>query len=402
MSGSRLMVCVRSVHDQEMTRTWNAAAIAIAITAASLLTTSALPAATAVAAGRAAQAKVPWSKVGPGWVLDEYTVTFPKAGPAELYLFSPQGTRYQLASWPDSDTAPQLVAWSPDGTRALLTTYSTHPHTEQLTLATGKTTTVTLPDGTQPIGYTTPHGTDIVAGIEPARPCCSDFKYYLYGQDGVKVRSLGGYPGAGILYTPAGTEFATGGRDGLQLVSSDGVVLRQLPVPGMDSSSCNAVRWWNGSTILAVCYPPAAPGYLDSIGGAELWLVPVSGARSTVLTGAAAPNEGDTDAWQLDGGLYLNYFWEHGRDIKKTHCSNCGLVSVPGLADNADPQVLTAAGSRLLVVANSSYASSSGQLLWFDPATRTEQWLTRVPANVQASSTAISFRSETVACAGLC
>jgi hypothetical protein len=111
MSGRRQTGCVRSVHDQEMTRTWKTAAIAI--TAASLLSASlsaALPAASAVAAGRAAQAKVPWSKVGPGWVLDEYTVTFPKAGPAALYLFSPQGTRYQLASWPDSDTAPQLVA----------------------------------------------------------------------------------------------------------------------------------------------------------------------------------------------------------------------------------------------------------------------------------------------------
>ena len=61
-----------------MMRIWKTAAIAI--TAASLLTAAALPAATAVAAGRAAQAKVPWSKVGPGWVLDEYTVTFPKAG----------------------------------------------------------------------------------------------------------------------------------------------------------------------------------------------------------------------------------------------------------------------------------------------------------------------------------
>lgn len=97
-------------------RTRKAAVIAIA--AASLLTAAALPAmtaaaATAAAAGRAAQAKVPWSKVGPGWVLDEYTVTSPKAGPAALYLFSPQGTRYQLASWPDSNSAPTLMAWSP-------------------------------------------------------------------------------------------------------------------------------------------------------------------------------------------------------------------------------------------------------------------------------------------------
>lgn len=114
-------------------------------------------------------------------MLDEYTATFPKAGPAALYLFSPQGARYRLASWPDSDTAPQLLAWSPDGKRALFVTRSADPRTEQLTLATGKTMTFALPRRALPVGYVPPCGTDIVgytpgpaAGdIDAPAPACS-------------------------------------------------------------------------------------------------------------------------------------------------------------------------------------------------------------------------------------
>jgi outer membrane protein assembly factor BamB len=79
------------------------------------------------------------------------------------------------------------------------------------------------------------------------------------------------------------------------------------------------------------------------------------------------------------------------------------MVSVPGLADNADAQVVTAAGSWLLVVANSGYASSSGQLVWFNPATGAERWLTRVPRNVYGDSTAIPFYSlQSAICDGPC
>lgn len=70
---------------------------------------------------------VPWTRVGPGWVLAQYTTAAPeggKAGPVTLYLISPGGARYRLARWPDSRTAPGLVAWSPDGKRALFQVFS--------------------------------------------------------------------------------------------------------------------------------------------------------------------------------------------------------------------------------------------------------------------------------------
>src|SRR6476646_4013318 len=92
-----------------------------ALTAALLTTGTAAPprpATTPPPATTAQAVGVPWSHVGPGWVLAQYTTAAPeggKAGPVTLYLISPGGARYQLARWPDSRTAPGLVAWSPAG-----------------------------------------------------------------------------------------------------------------------------------------------------------------------------------------------------------------------------------------------------------------------------------------------
>ena len=83
---------------------------------------------------------VPWERVGAGWVLAQYVSAPPEggSGPAALYLISPGGTRYKLANWPNWRSAPQLVAWSPDGKRALFQVFSGKGGTEQLTLATGR------------------------------------------------------------------------------------------------------------------------------------------------------------------------------------------------------------------------------------------------------------------------
>src|SRR5213592_4380933 len=100
-------------------------AIATAVLSAGALTAALLTTGTTADAHPASSARlagVPWNRVGPGWVLAQYTTAAPeggKAGPVTLYLISPGGTRYQLARWPDSRTAPGLVAWSPDGKRAL-------------------------------------------------------------------------------------------------------------------------------------------------------------------------------------------------------------------------------------------------------------------------------------------
>src|SRR5260370_19194761 len=120
-----------------------------AILTAVLLTagTTASVAATQSAAS-AAPAGVPWDRVGPGWVLAQYTTAHPeggRTGPETLNLISPSGTKYQLARWPDSRFAPVLFAWSPDGKRALFQVFSGKGGVEVLTLATGQLSTFVMP-----------------------------------------------------------------------------------------------------------------------------------------------------------------------------------------------------------------------------------------------------------------
>ena len=357
-----------------------------ALTAALLTTGTAAtaePATTSHAATTAQAAGVPWSHVGPGWVLAQYTTAAPeggKAGPVTLYLISPGGARYQLARWPDSRTAPGLVAWSPDGKRALFQVFSGKGRTEQLTLATGRKSTFVMQGNATPIGYTTPRGLNIVG----TRPSGNGFAEGRYSLSGRLLQPLGS---GGALYTPSGTEFAAGASHGIKLVSNRGSLIRQLPVPRM---TCSPVRWWDGGTVLASCAPPDSSIW-------QLWLVPVSGARPKALTPPRNPARsgdfGDLDAWRLPSGLYLQAAGACGvlHIYRQARNGSIKLVIPPHTTD--DNRVLTARGSRLLVQAPTD-CTGSVSLLWYNPATQAEQWLIRPPAHAIGVTVAIPFYSR--------
>ncbi len=338
---------------------------------------------------RAAQpAGVPWHRVGPGWVLAQYTTAAPeggRTGPVVLYLISPGGARYQLARWPDFRFAPQLLAWSPDGKRALFQVFSGQGGVAQLTLATARMTTFVMPGAANPIGYTTPQGLNIVAG----RPSGNGTILARYNLSGRLVQSLGYSADGQVLYTPSGTEFVTGASRGLKLVSNRGSLIRTLPVPRAGANTCNPVRWWNGGTVLASCTPPgsAAP---------QLWLVPVGGAHPKALTPPRNPSSGDLgdlDAWQLSSELYLQAAGPCGvlHIFRQARGGSIKLVTVPHT--NGDNQVLTAHGSRLLIQAPTE-CTGSVSLLWYDPGKRAEQWLIRAPGNVTGVASAVPFYSR--------
>jgi TolB protein len=370
-------------------------AIATAVLSAGALTAALLatgPAATAepATASRPATAQaagVPWSHVGLGWVLAQYTTAAPeggKAGPVTLYLISPGGARYQLARWPDSRTAPGLVAWSPDGKRALFQVFSGRGGAEQLTLATGRKSTFVMQGNATPVGYTTPRGLNIV-GTRPSGTRTILARYSLSGR---LVQSLG--YSAGALYSPSGTNFAAGASHGIKLVSNRGSLIRQLPVPGTSANTCGPVRWWNSGTILASCGAPGSAG-------SRLWLVPVSGARPKALTPPRNPAHsgdfGDLDAWRLPSGLYLQAAGACGvlHIFRQAPGGSIKLVTVPHTS--GDNRVLTARGSRLLVQAPTDCVGSVS-LLWYNPATHAEQWLIRPPAHVVGVTVAIPFYSR--------
>ena len=307
------------------------------------------------------------------------------SGPEMLYLISPGGTRYQLASWPNDRTAPFLLAWSPDGKRALFQVFSGQGRVEQLTLASGQMSTFVMQGSATPIGYTTPDGLNIVAS-RPSPPGWSLARYSLSGR---RTRALGSSADGQVLYAPSGTVFVTGASDGLKLVRNDGTLVRQLPIPGTSANLCNPARWWDSSTVLASCPPPNSSS-------SRLWLVPLNGGRPTALTpprGVKTHDLGDFDAWSLPSGLYLQSSGACGtlQIFKQARNGSITLVTVPHT--EGDNHVLTALGARLLIEAPTS-CTGSVSLLWFDPGTRAEQWLVRTPSTAHGVVVAVPFYSR--------
>jgi hypothetical protein len=252
-------------------------AVGLAVTTGASAGTTAAAATTSVAGApgtpAAAVARVPWSKAGPGWELAEYTAsTAVKAEPTTLYLISPAGVRYAVYSWRARAhvTAPYLIAWSGDKTRALLGLADGKD--DQLVLATGKLTAIQLPGYAQPAGYTLPDGQNILGVTQGSISTAPDTvaRYSLAGRL-LKVLTRG-VDEQDAVYAANGTVLAVSGSKGLELVSNAGGVIRTLPVPGVNTRlGCDPLRWWSATTVLAECSD-------------RLWLVPTSGKRPTALT----------------------------------------------------------------------------------------------------------------------
>ena len=379
------------------------AAGAIAIGAVGLAATSGAAAATTGAraattggtaggAGTTAAtlAGVPWSKVGPGWELAEYTAgPAGKAYPVTLYLISPAGTRYAMHTWGAHAAAPSLIAWSGDKTRALLgLTGSTY---EQLTLATGKLTTGKLAGQAQPMGYTLPGGQNILGVTEASRGGLPSTvaRYSLAGKL-LAVLTRGVNENTAV-YAANGTTLAVSGSKGLELVSNAGGVIRSLPVPGTNPRlGCTPSRWWNATTVLAQCIANGA------YNPPRLWLVPTNGKRPTALTpqrSGAGPDLGDIGAWRLPSGTYLQALGACATLQIFRQAAN-GSISpvVPAHTAGQDNRIVTALGARLLLNAQTACPGSES-LLWYNPATKAEQWLLRAPAGAAGVIGVVAYNS---------
>jgi TolB protein len=326
-------------------------------------------------------AAVPWASVGPGWVLDMYSkAPGTKTTPTTLYLVSPDGAKYALHTWKASEPAPVLMAWAGSKTEALfdLVSAKTGPRAvwAEMNLRTGKTTDVTF-GGASPIGFTRPTGQQILGGKLGSGGIATIARYTQSGALVKKlvtedIKYLGGFGTPPILYSADGTELAVGAANGVQLVSNAGGVLKKLPVPGADTTyGCSPVRWWTKSTLLVSCMTKNAFG-------PQLWLAPANGARPVALTPVRKTgfDLGDIGAWKLSSGLYLQSLGACGTLELNKQAKNGSVtrVTVPGATDS--PVVITATASRLLVWQRGC-DGLGGQLVWFNPATRAEKWLTK-------------------------
>lgn len=328
---------------------------------------------------------VPWRRVGAGWVLAEYWpgrpagVAKPVAAAARLYLIDPAGGRYQLYRWPDTTSPPELIDWSGDKTRALL---STGGALEQVRLTTGTVSHLRLPGGAQVIGYTRPSGNGLL-GWRQTRSHFQLARYQLTGQLASILAS--GLPGIAAVYSATGTMLAVQGRSGIRLVSTTGGVIGTLTVPGA-SGGCFPSRWWSPAIILASCQAtPHSHG--------RLWLVPADGAKPTPLT-PQAPGPIVFGAWRVPGGLYVQTAGSsgEGRILRQAPDGSLTPVTIPGTAGNN--AVVQADGARLLVSAHSP-CFGSGSLLWFTPSTRREQTLLNPPRGMAGLTGVVPYGPPT-------
>ena len=346
------------------------------------------PAAAAQPAAHGVEAAIdtiPWSQVGPGWMLAMWSPAIshhPGAKPAPnepprdtatttLYLVDPAGGRYPITTFPPGSTA-WLIDWSADRSHALFNAAKPGPVDDgtviSVDLRNGKQTTFAVVDGS-PTRYARRDGTAVLIAkghygerpsLQRVDPSGNQELMYPVGQD---------YKG-GALPTPDGAQVVLGSTKGLALMGNDGTPGKALPVPGK-LSACAPVRWWTSTVVLARCTDGAR---FSSTG--QLWQVPVDGATPTALTAVNSAqgddpgfkgDYGDVDAWQLPSGTFLQSIGACGTVFlsRLTPDGHTTRVNVPGLSDSVI--VNGVSGDKLVLVAKAGCGPGTS-LVAYDPA----------------------------------
>lgn len=337
---------------------------------------------------------VPWSLVGPGWALAEFSPGQPGSGggPVTTFLVDPEGGRYTIAAWPAS-TATSLVAWSGNTNTALFAAGNgASASYTLLNVHTGTTTQLSLPAAVAVAGFTRPDGLNLLAVQQgPAR-----YKLERYDLQGVYQATLATMArrasqpqwtgtcasGCGALSSPDGDTAVWGiAGDEMQLADNAGGIIRRLHVPHSGNPpSCTPISWWDSATVLASC---TAQG--QQPGETRLWLVPVNGSTPTPETLASGSGSGAglyTGAWQAGGQVYVTATSSSQCPSAASGPGGLGIfrlassgsdstISVPG-STSYHNAILGSSAGRLLVLAQTSCPGTS-VLEWFNPSSGSTQ-----------------------------
>jgi hypothetical protein len=369
---------------------------ALAASVLCLLGLGAVPAAAAPAARQVP--KVPWSKVGPGWAITQYSTgtVFPndpnkdKLGAELLYLTSPGGRKFTIYAWKKQPVLTEnLIDWSGDGQRVLLNSQFdplAPDNIEQIDLATGKVTAkFSWPGTVYPLGYTKPDGLNILA-ISRTGTKWQLQRYNLKGQL-KKVLATGIsaiYPDA--IDAPDGLTVIASTSTGLEQVSNLGGVTARFSAP-VKVASCFPQRWWDSETVLAGCYPKGVEPELS-----RLWLVNVKTGHWQPLSNPVKSTY-QGNAWQLKSGLFLQEFTSCEFVAQQYRNGSVHPVTVP---DSKNAVIVAGIGSRLLIAAQTSCDQSSGSLIWFNPATRAVSYVLRATGHAIGVEAAEAFGGRAV------
>ena len=335
---------------------------------------------------------IPWPIHGSAWTLAEVSSAQPGSGqPGTIttYLVDPLGGRYQIHTSSPGAT-PQLLAWSGDGYHAL---FAVPPSSagagatfEILSLQTGTTTPLQLPQGVTAVGFTRPDGLAIVA----VKTNPDAFKLQRYGLEGTFQATIGSLPRrpgspdwapgcvteCGALSSPLGERDVWGVTgDEMQLVgNASGKVITRLKVSG--SNSCVPLTWRDNVTVLASCSVSGQPS------ARQLWLVPTDGNQPTQLTQTSGSPSGSGDligAWQAGGTTYATV--TNFNQCQGAPSGPGGLAIVPVGSDGSLQQqisvqdttnnrtsIVSASDGKLLVLAQTQCPGTSS-LLSLNPST---------------------------------
>jgi hypothetical protein len=367
---------------------------------------------------------VPWSKVGPGWMLAMWSPVTPHmpgeqlapneptpdAATTTLYLIDPTGNRYTITTFPGGGrAAPDLIDWSGDGSHALFAAEYPAPSTAiSVDLHTGTQTTVPVngyPRYTRPDGKTILVSVDF-NGNEPGTLKRIDLtgneqQSYPTDQLGGAGQFSGSYleslDGTQIVLGTAnlGNEVVSRSDNSLVVMSNDGKIVRTLPSP-MPKAQCSPVRWWTSTVILANCTA-------ERSSESQLWEVPVDGGAPTALTAVNSGQEddpgfsgdiGDGVAWQLPSGTFLQSTGACGTMFlsRLTPDMHTTRVNVPGVSDSV--LVAGVTGDKLVLLAKVGCGGTTS-LLTYDPAANTSTVLLGPPVNGGGVTEALLYRDQT-------
>lgn len=394
------------------------ATTSLSATSASASVPSTSASATPTAAADGSVNDVPWDKVGPGWMLAQWSAATPhrpgeKPEPGEptaenaaatVYLVDPSAKRYAITTL-EPGSGLELVDWSGDGSRALFATPGGGPNSAVLVdLRTGDQTTVPVSGLSR---FTRPDGTALLVstsfnGKQPGTLKRIDLQGNT--QQEYPTDDLGGAGpfNGGYLESPDGTQLVLGtanlgnevvarADNSLVVLGNDGTVIRTLAAP-MPAAMCRPVRWWTPQTVLAHCTE-------EKSSANQLWEVPLDGSAPTALTAVNSGQQddpafggdlGDDDAWKLPSGTFLQSLGAGCTRFlsRLTSDGHTTRVKVPNVAPGA---VVTGVTNGRLVLLDQANCGGTTALVSFDPAANTSTVLLGPPVNGGSVSQALLY-----------
>jgi TolB protein len=289
-----------------------------------------------------------------------------------VYLVSPEGDRYLIASEPDTVS---LAGWSGDGKRAVLTSFGSREKISlsELNLSTGTTYDTFRPHQSNAVlfasvSYSRPTGQRLLITSQVNNYTQLLQRYSLSGsllQTYPHTFSQVGKFTGHFAESPDGTQLALGTTNGMALVNNGGTVARQYHIPGVQS--CTPTRWWAPRIVLASCIRQTPRSFAQ-----RLWEIHLDTGAAAALTATPTGMDlGDLNGWAIGHNVYVQsavgcgagYL---GRLLPNHHTA---FVHVPRVRQGV--YVFGATDSQLAIQGFTGCTSGGQSALWFDPATNT-------------------------------